>query len=79
MKACACRSVRRVSDRQVRTGFALEDASKLAETVISTIQVTEGANAADVAASWSGSTAVVVANALKGLPSRAAGTGLRRL
>jgi hypothetical protein len=57
----------------------LEDVSKLAETVISTIQVTEGANVADVAASWSGSTAVVVANALRGLPSRAAGTGLRRL
>ena len=57
----------------------LEDVSKLAETVISTIQVTEGASAADVAASWSGSTAVVVANALRGLPSRAAGTGLRRL
>lgn len=57
----------------------LEDVDKLAETVISTIQVIGGANAADVAASWSGSTAVVVANALKGLPSRAAGTGLRRL
>ena len=57
----------------------LEDVDKLAETVISTIQVIEGANPADVAASWSGSTAVVVANALKGLPSRAAGAGLRRL
>jgi hypothetical protein len=57
----------------------LEDVDKLAETVISTIQVTEGANVADVAASWSGATAVVVANALRGLPSRAASTGLRRL
>jgi hypothetical protein len=57
----------------------LEDVDKLAETVISTIQVTEGVNVADVAASWSGSTAVVVANALRGLPSRAASTGLRRL
>jgi len=57
----------------------LEDVSKLAETVISTIQVTEGANAADVVASWSGSTAVVVANALRGLPARGAGAGLRRL
>jgi hypothetical protein len=57
----------------------LEDVSMLAETVISTIQVIEGASAADVVASWSGSTAVVVANALRGLPARSAGTGLRRL
>lgn len=57
----------------------LEDVDKLAETVISTIQVTEGANVAEVAASWSGSTAVVVANALRGLPARSGGTGLRRL
>lgn len=58
----------------------LENVDALAETVVSLIQVTEGANASDVAASWSGSTAVVVANALKGVPSKTGGgRGLRRL
>lgn len=56
----------------------LEDVGNLAETVVSLIQVSRGAAAADVAASWSGSTALVVGNALKGLPS-AGGGGLRRL
>lgn len=59
----------------------LEDVGALAETVVSLIQVTEGARAADVAQSWSGSTALVVANALGGLPDRPdPGTGgVRRL
>lgn len=58
----------------------LDDVSALAETVVSIIQVQEGARAADVAKSWSGSTAVAVAGALKGLPDRwGAGRGLRRL
>lgn len=56
----------------------LEDVNALAETVISLIQVTEGAMAADVAASWSGNTALVVANALKGVPATRSG-GVRRL
>jgi len=58
----------------------LEDVDAMAETVVSLIQVTEGARASDVAASWSGSTAVVVANALSGVPTRAGrGGGLQRL
>lgn len=58
----------------------LEDVNALAETVVSLIQVTEGANTADVAASWSGGTAVVVANALKGVPARTGqARGVRRL
>lgn len=57
----------------------LEDVSALAETVVSIIQVREGANAASVARSWAGSTAVAVADALKSLPGRAATGGLRRL
>jgi hypothetical protein len=58
----------------------LSDVNSLAETVVSIIQVHEGANAAQVAKSWSGSTAVAVAGALGSLPSRVAGTkGLRRL
>ncbi|MCE6958798.1 hypothetical protein LAZ40_07015 [Cereibacter sphaeroides] len=59
--------------------IALEDVNALAETVVSLMQVTAGARAADVAASWSGSTSLVVANALKGVPAVAANRGLRRL
>lgn len=59
----------------------LADVGALAETVVSIIQVHEGANAAQVAKSWSGSTAVAVAGALGSLPSRVAvgAKGLRRL
>jgi hypothetical protein len=58
----------------------LEDVNALAETVVSLIQVTEGANAADVASSWSGSTALAVANAIGGLPTKAGQSrGVRRL
>lgn len=58
----------------------LQDVSMLAEVIVSTIQVNEGALADDVAKSWDGSTAVVVANALKAMPARAGATGgVRRL
>ncbi|WP_282605822.1 hypothetical protein [Pelagibius sp. Alg239-R121] len=58
----------------------LDNVDALAEMVVSLIQVNEGARAADVAASWSGSTAMVVANALKGVPAPAGQTaGLRFL
>jgi hypothetical protein len=58
----------------------LEDVNALAETVVSLIQVTEGANAGDVAASWSGSTALTVANALKGVPAKTGQSrGVQRL
>ena len=57
----------------------LEDVNALAETVVSLIQVNEGAKAQDVANSWSGSTALVVANALRGVPAKKPpGGGLRR-
>lgn len=56
----------------------LDDYTKLAEAVVSTIQVVEGANKADVAASWSGSTSLVVANAIKDIAARsAAGRAVR--
>lgn len=58
----------------------LDDINALAETVVSLIQVTEGANAADVSSSWTGSTAMTVANALQGVPAQTgASRGLRRL
>lgn len=57
----------------------LQDVKALAETVVSVIQVTEGARAEDVAASWSGSTAVAVRSAIGALEGRAPATGVRRL
>ena len=45
----------------------LSDHSKLAEVIISAIQVNEGADAETVSHSWSGATSLVVANAIGGL------------
>jgi len=45
--------------------IVLEDHTKLAEVVVSAIQVAEGASKDDVANSWSGDTSVAVKNALK--------------
>lgn len=47
----------------------LSDHTKMAEVIISTIEVTEGRNAKEVAASWSGGTDLVVAKAISGLPA----------
>jgi hypothetical protein len=58
----------------------LDDVDALAETVVSLIQVNEGARAADVAASWGDGKALVIANALKGVPAKpGSGRGIRRL
>jgi hypothetical protein len=56
----------------------LSDHSKMAEVIISTIEVTEGRAADDVAASWSGGTNLVVRKAIEGLPAgagRVSGSG----
>jgi hypothetical protein len=55
----------------------LSDYTKLSEVVVSAIQIIEGAHAADVAASWSGETALVVKNATKGLVATTKSKGLR--
>jgi len=57
----------------------LDDYRKLAEAVVSTIQVVEGARKADVAASWSGDTSLVVANAIKDIAQRGPAGGAVRL
>lgn len=44
----------------------LEDYTKLAETIVSAIQINEGAAASDVAASWDGDTSLVIAKAFEG-------------
>lgn len=52
----------------------LSDFTKLSEVLVSTIQANEGAHVADVAASWSGATALVVKRALSNLPAVAVGS-----
>lgn len=59
--------------------IVLDDHTKLAETIVSAIQVTEGAKKADVAGSWSDGTSLVVASAIQSLVERGASTGVRRL
>jgi len=56
----------------------LSDYTKLAEVIVSAIEITEGANAADVAASWGGSTALVVRGATGGLQKAGTGGAVRR-
>jgi hypothetical protein len=45
----------------------LADYRRLAETIVSAIEINEGRDSRAVAASWSGDTALVVANAVRGL------------
>ena len=59
----------------------LADVNNLAEVIVSTIEVTEGRDKAEVAASWSGSTAIVVAKAIDALvaaPNGGVGGGVVR-
>lgn len=55
------------------------DHEKIAEVVVSAIQVTEGFDRDDVAGSWSGSTAVTVAGALQALAPHKAARGRFRM
>lgn len=58
----------------------LKDPSKLSETIVSTIEMTVGRDRDAVVASWDKSTALVVADAVRGLAVRGAGGGgLRRM
>lgn len=57
----------------------LSDHTKMAELIVSTIQVVEGASVAEVTSSWSGSTAVAVSRGLGSLSSASTpSTGLVR-
>jgi hypothetical protein len=53
----------------------LRDHTKMAEVIVSTIQVLEGASAKAVADSWDGSTAIVVRHAIEGLTRGARSRG----
>lgn len=57
----------------------LEDMSLLAETIVSTIQVVEGANKASVAQSWGSGTDLVIHNAIKDVAVRNNKGGVVRL
>ena len=50
-----------------------DDHEKVAEVIVSAIQVMEGSDKTTVAKSWSGSTAVTVANAVKSLTPKSGG------
>ncbi len=61
--------------------IGLSDYRKLSEAIVSAIQINQGAHAYDVARSWDGSTAVVLADALKDMvpaPKGAAPGGVFR-
>lgn len=53
----------------------LEDHTKLSEVIVSAIQVTEGHDKAEVTASWSGDTSLVVAKAIGGLTAASGASG----
>lgn len=56
--------------------LVVDDINKIAEVIISAIQVVEGANKEDVVGSWDGSTSLTVQRALGELSSVSAGTDL---
>jgi len=50
--------------------FVLDDHRRIAELVVSIIEITEGRDAGEVAASWPGAAAAVVAKAIGERPKR---------
>ena len=65
----------------------LEDYNNLSEVIVSTIQLNEGADKAEVLKSWSGATGMVVSRALDGVgtgemtihPTVTTGRGVKRI
>jgi hypothetical protein len=58
--------------------ISLSDHTKLAEVIVSTIQVVEGEDKATVTKSWSGDTSLVVSNAIKDLATVSDSKGVVR-
>lgn len=54
----------------------LSDYTKLAEVIVSAIEVVEGKDAHEVAASWGGDTSLVIANSIKGIEKNKSDTKL---
>jgi hypothetical protein len=70
----------RWTDLLGQNAISVSDHEKLAEVIVSTLQVIEGAKADDVVASWSGDTSLVVAGAIGGLAKTGGGsTGVVRM
>lgn len=67
------RVVREWTDLLGQRAILLTDVTKMAEVIISTIEVTNGRDADTVVSSWSGGTDMVVREAIKGLPSMRSG------
>lgn len=63
--------VRAWTDVLGQNAIRLADHTKVAEVIVSIIQVAEGADNKDVSASWDGSTGLVVAKAINGLAKTA--------
>lgn len=68
---------RRWADLLGERALEITDVDKLGEVIVSTIQVVEGADAAQVASSWSGDTSLVVQKAVGGLV-KTPGAGVHR-
>jgi len=74
MRSYGAETARAWTDLLGQRAMRLADHTKLAEVIVSAIQVTEGADTAAVAKSWSGDTSLVVAKAIGAL-SKADGGG----
>jgi len=66
-------TVEKWTDLLGQRAMPLRDHTKMAEVIISAIEVIAGKDADAVAKSWSGDTSMVVADALRGLPTTGAG------
>ena len=74
------RVMREWRDLLGQRALRLSDYTKLAEVIVSAIEVNEGRSSADVARSWSGDTSLVVRRAVRDLTVRTeTETGLVRL
>jgi hypothetical protein len=69
MRGAAAGTTRAWREVMGQRAILLSDHRKMAEVIISTIEVTEGRGADEVAASWSGGTDLVVRRAIEGLPA----------
>jgi hypothetical protein len=66
-RSCGDRVVAKWTELMGQRAIRLADHTKMAEVIVSTIQVTEGADRDEVAASWNGDTSLVVKTAIGGL------------
>lgn len=75
MRYCPDRTKKEWRELLGQRAVLLSDHTKMAEVVISLIEVTEGRDKSSVTKSWSGDTSLVVAKAIAGLPTSAGSAG----